>query len=113
MSYYSNALKLKAEIDNHKKVAETVEAAGGIKVTRTQSDKLGFDWDNYYVNDILVKQVYVEREIAVGTAENPIVWKETMQLITNAFYIHDEVRKVWTGETGESALWTDERWEVF
>ena len=84
-----------------------VQAAGGITEDLTQSDKLGYDWRNIYVNKILVRQVYVEQTVKAGTAENPIVWKAGMLLIQNAYYTHNGETKVWMGEAGATAKWTD------
>lgn len=84
-----------------------VQAAGGITSTITQSDKLGFDWKNIFVNDILVRQEYVEQAVKRGTAENPIAWEAGMALIQNAYYIHDGSTKVWMGEAGATAAWDD------
>lgn len=84
-----------------------VQAAGGITSTLTQSDKLGFDWRNIYVNDILVRQEYVEQPIKRGTADNPIEWQPDMQLIQNAYYTHGGETKVWMGTAGAKAEWTD------
>lgn len=88
--------------------AEQVNAAGGIREEITQSDKIGFDWRIFYVNNIAVRKDYVEQEIPYGTANNPIVWKEGMSLIQNAYYIHDGVRKVWTGDTGAMVAWDND-----
>ena len=62
--------KLKTAIKDGKLVQE----AGGITEDVTQSDKLGYDWRNIYVNDILVRQEYVEQAVKQGTADNPITW---------------------------------------
>lgn len=85
-----------------------VRAAGGITQELAQSDKLGYDWRNIYVNDILVRQEYVEQAEPVGTAGNPIHWVAGMTLIQNAYYAHDGEVKVWMGEAGAMADWTDE-----
>ena len=84
-----------------------VARAGGISVAVEQSDKLGFDWRNIYVNDILVRQEYVEQAVKAGTADNPIVWKAGMSLIQNAYYTHGGETKVWMGEAGATTKWTD------
>lgn len=109
MSYLNNAKILKAEIDANRKTVQQVEAAGGIREEITQSDKIGFDWRVFCVNDIAVRKEYIEQEIPFGTADNPIVWKEGMSLIQNAYYIHNGVRKVWTGDTGATAAWDDDK----
>lgn len=101
--------KLKTAIKDGK----LVQAAGGITEAVTQSDKLGFDWRNIYVNKILVRQEYVEQEIKVGTADNPIIWKDGMTAYTNFHYVRDGVRKVWTGENSEMPSWDDERFVEF
>lgn len=84
-----------------------VQAAGGITEDVTQSDKLGYDWRNIYVNKILVRQVYVEQAVKAGTADNPIVWASGMPLIQNAYYTHNGETKVWMGAAGKEADWTD------
>lgn len=84
-----------------------VQAAGGITEDLTQSDKLGYDWRNIYVNKILVRQVYVEQAVKAGTADNPIVWASGMALIQNAYYTHNGETKVWMGAAGAKAKWTD------
>lgn len=84
-----------------------VQAAGGITENVTQSDKLGYDWRNIYVNKILVRQVYVEQAVKAGTSDNPIVWKSGMSLIQNAYYTNNGEIKVWMGEAGKQAEWTD------
>ena len=89
------------------KDGKLVQAAGGITSTVTQSDKLGFDWKNIYVNDILVRQEYVEQAVKYGTADNPIVWASGMALIQNAYYTYNGETKVWMGAAGATAKWTD------
>ena len=84
-----------------------VARAGGISVAVEQSDKLGFDWRNIYVNKILVRQEYVEQAVKFGTANNPIVWASGMPLIQNAYYTHNGEIKVWMGTAGATAKWTD------
>ena len=95
--------QMKAAIQDGK----LVQAAGGIASTLMQSDKLGFDWKNIYVNDILVRQEYVEQAVKRGTADNPIAWASGMALIQNAYYTHNGETKVWMGEAGKKAKWTD------
>ena len=95
--------KLKTAIKDGK----LVQASGGITENVTQSDKLGYDWSNIYVNKILVRQVYVEQAVKAGTADNPIAWEPDMQLIQNAYYTYNGEIKVWMGEAGKKADWTD------
>lgn len=83
-----------------------VQATGGITEDVTQSDKLGYDWRNTYVNKILVRQVYVEQDVKQGTADNPIAWAPRMALIQNAYYTHNGEIKVWMGEAGARANWS-------
>lgn len=89
------------------KDGKLVQAAGGITSTVTQSDKLGYDWKNFFVNDILVRREYVEQAVKYGTADNPIVWSSGMPLIQNAYYTYNGETKVWMGEAGATAKWTD------
>lgn len=73
-----------------------VQAAGGITQRMEQSDKLGFDWRIFTVNDVDVRKDYVEQETPVGTsADNPIEYTEGVPLINNAFYRVDGVIKVY------------------
>lgn len=73
-----------------------VQAAGGITQRMEQSDKLGFDWRIFTVNDVDVRKDYVEQENPVGTsADNPIEYTEGVPLINNAFYRVDGVIKVY------------------
>lgn len=90
-----------------------VARAGGISMTVEQSDKLGFDWYVYSVNDIVVRKEYAAQETPVGTADNPIVWKDGMTAYPNFYYTKDGVRKVWTGENSEMPSWDDERFVEF
>lgn len=76
-----------------------VRSLGGFVITTEQSDKLGSDWIVYSLNDIVVKKDYIEQENPVGTsAENPIIYKEGIPLINNAYYSVDGVIKVWMEE---------------
>ena len=83
-----------------------VQAAGGITTTVTQSDKLGYDWKNFFVNDVPVRREYIEQAVKAGTADNPIVWKAGMSLIQNAYYTYNGETKVWMGEAGATADWS-------
>ena len=80
------------------KTLSTVQALGGLKSETVQSDKLGFDWRNIYVGDVLVRQEYVEQEHPTGTVDNPIVYAEGVPLINNAYYLKDGVLYVWMEE---------------
>ena len=84
-----------------------VARAGGISLALKQSDKLGFDWRIYSVNDVVVRKDYIEQEVKAGTTDNPIAWKTDMPLIQNAYYTHNGETKVWMGEAGATAKWTD------
>lgn len=62
-----------------------------VRTETTQSDKLGFDWVETYVGDVVVKKEYVEQENPVGTsADNPIRYEEGVPLINNAFYLRED-----------------------
>lgn len=69
---------------------ETVRAARGISTRTEQSDKIGYDWVIYTVNDIDVRKDYVEQADPKGTsAENPIIWVDGMTPVNNAYYLKD------------------------
>ena len=89
------------------KDGKLVQEAGGITTTVTQSDKLGYDWKNFFVNDILVRREYIEQAVKAGTADNPIAWVSGMPLIQNAYYTHNGEIKIWMGTAGKKADWTD------
>ena len=76
----------------------TIQQLGGIKTETAQSDKLGYDFKNVYVGDVLVRQEYVEQEHPTGTADNPIVYAEGVPLINNAYYLKDGKKYVWMEE---------------
>lgn len=78
------------------KDGKMVQAAGGITITTAQSDKLGFDWKVYSVNDVIVRKDYIEQANPVGTsAENPIEYADGVPLINNAYYRVDGQIKVY------------------
>ena len=68
---------------------EQFEKLGGITEKVEQSDKIGFDWHNYYVGDKLVKSEYVEQDNPVGTANNPFIWSPGVRLILNGYYTYN------------------------
>lgn len=76
----------------------TIQTLGGIRTETVQSDKVGCDWKNVYVGDVLVRQEYVEQEVKTGTEDNPIVYEEGMPLINNAYYLKDGKKYVWMEE---------------
>lgn len=82
-----------------------IQLLGGISIEVVQSDKVGFNWHNYYVGETLVKQEYVEQENPVGTESNPFEYVEGMQLVNNAYYKKDGKIYVWMDEWVE---WTTE-----
>ena len=77
---------------------EQVEKLGGITEKIEQSDKIGYDWHNYYVGDKLVKSIYVEQDTPVGTADNPFAWSPGMKLIPNGYYTYGGKRYVAVAE---------------
>lgn len=68
---------------------EQFEKFVGITEKIEQSDKIGFDWHNYYVGDKLVKSEYVEQDNPIGTQNNPFVWSPGMRLILNGYYTYN------------------------
>ena len=84
------------------KDGKLVQAAGGIAIATEQSDKLGFNWTVYSVNDVVVRKEYVAQENPVGTsAENPIEYEDGVPLINNAYYRKNGKIYVWMGEWAE------------
>lgn len=75
-------------------LGETVEKLGGITEKVEQSDKIGFDWHNYYVGDKLVKSEYVEQDNPIGTQNNPFEWTPGMKLMPNGYYTYGGRRYV-------------------
>nr|DAQ25753.1 MAG TPA: hypothetical protein [Caudoviricetes sp.] len=86
---------------------ETVEKLGGITEKIEQSDKIGYDWHNYYVGDKLVKSIYVEQDNPVGTQDNPFTWESGMKLILNGYYSYNGKRYVAIQEGSPTEI-TDE-----
>nr|DAI28941.1 MAG TPA: hypothetical protein [Caudoviricetes sp.] len=80
------------------KTLSTIQTLGGLKSETVQSDKIGFDWRNIYVGDVLVRQEYVEQEHPTGTVDNPIVYADGVPLINNAYYLKDDALYVWMNE---------------
>lgn len=82
----------------------TVQALGGIKSETVQSDKIGYDWRNIYVGEVMVRQEYVEQANPTGTLDNPIIYAEGTPLINNAYYL----------KNGELYVWMEEwvKWEA-
>lgn len=104
------ARAIRKKMDENQKVVDMVAAAGGITATLEQSDKLGFDWRVYAVNNVVVRKEYVRQAHPVGTADNPIVWAADTRLIPNGCYTHDGTVKVWMGEAGVTADWNNDAW---
>ena len=69
--------------------SEQFEKFVGITEKIEQSDKIGYDWHNYYVGDKLVKSEYVEQDNPIGTQNNPFVWSPGMRLILNGYYTYN------------------------
>ena len=82
------------------KDGKTVQAAGGIAVTMQQSDKLGYDWKVYSVNDVVVRKEYIAQTVPVGTipSTTPMVCRSSITPITGWTA---RSRFIWTaGSTG-------------
>lgn len=87
--------KLLAAIKTDHANAKVIDACGGLTTTTTQSDKIGYDWYNVYVGDVLVRQEYVQQDNPTGTESNPIVYADGVPLINNAFYLRDGKKYVY------------------
>lgn len=91
---------------------EQVGKLGGITEKIEQSDKIGFEWHNYYVNKILVRSDYVKQENPVGVADNPFIWESGMKLILNGYYKYNGKRYVAIKEGSPTEI-TDEYFVKF
>lgn len=91
---------------------ETVERLGGITEKIEQSDKIGFNWHNYYVGDKLVKSIYIEQDNPIGTQDNPFEWSPGMQLILNGYYTYGGKRYVAVADGSPETI-TDEYFVEF
>lgn len=72
-----------------KEILDKVAKYGGFKTKQVQSDKLGFDWIEEYLGEILLTKTYVQQTNPVGTKDNPIEYSDGIQLIDNAYYMKD------------------------
>lgn len=86
---------------------EQVEKLGGITEKIEQSDKIGYNWHNYYVGDKLVKSIYIEQDNSVGTQDNPFEWTPGMQLILNGYYTYNGKRYVAIAEGSPETITTE------
>lgn len=73
----------------------------GVSLYRTYSDA------GYLIRQTQTGAEYAEAIDVAGTPDNPIVWASGMALIQNAYYTHNGETKVWMGEAGKQAEWTD------
>lgn len=90
--------ELLSNIKSDHSTAKSIDALGGMTTEIVQSDKIGFDWENIYVGEVLVRQEYVQQENPTGTEDNPIVYTDGTPLINNAYYLKDGKIYVWMGE---------------
>ena len=88
----------KSAVQSAQETLNTIQTLGGLKSDVVQSDKIGYDWRNIYVGDVLVRQDYVEQEHPTGTVDNPITYTEGTPLIENAYYLKDGSLYVWMGD---------------
>ena len=91
----NNTRKLEEAIGRYELV---VEALGGIREETVQSDKLGYNFNNIYVGETLVRQEYAQQDNPTGTEDNPIEYTDGTPLINNAYYRKDDKIYVWMEE---------------
>lgn len=92
---YSSVVTDEAAEAEKEKTLALVKEYGGFNTKTVQSDKIGFDWREEYLGNVLLTRTYVAQETPVGTADNPIEYYEGVQLIDNAYYMKDGVRQVY------------------
>lgn len=75
--------------------------------------KVGYKWQPLYNGSAFGWELVPDPD-AVGTADNPVIWVAGVRLIPNAYYLHDDVRYVYTGEIGRAGeTWDETTMEEF
>ena len=93
------------KIKQSKFIEDKIDTFGGFTNKTVQSDKIGYDWIEEYLGDVLVKQTYVEQENPVGVADNPFNFTVGVQLMPNAYYMYKDERYVYVGESKIAKKW--------
>lgn len=102
------------KIKKSKIISDKIKVFGGLSQKITQSDKLGYNWVEYYVGETLVNQTYVKQENPVGVADNPFEFAEGVMLIPNAYYTYNGKRYVYISTESKTATgWDDSEFEEF
>ena len=76
-----------------------VARAGWISVAVEQSDKLGFDWNVYAVNDVVVRKDYVEQKLQWELRATPSYGKMARRLIRTSI-----TRRTASGKSGQEQI---------
>lgn len=98
---YSELLK---KIKEDRSLAATINSLGGLNTKTVQSDKIGYDWLETYIGDVLMRQEYIEQEIVIGNRDNPFHYDDEAPRVNNAFYIDDD-GNMYVYMSGEFVEW--------
>lgn len=99
------------KIRKSKEIENKVNSYGGFNTKIIQSDKIGFNWEEEYLGEKLIKQTYVEQDNPVGVRDNPFNFELGCQLIPNAFYRYND--KIYVYVNDEIAIANDFNAEDF
>lgn len=89
--------KLLAQIKADKKIVDQINSLGGLQEKYSQSDKIGYDFKELYLGDILLKKEYSPQEDKKGTQDNPLVFSKGIPLIPNVFYSYQNNKYIYIG----------------
>lgn len=97
--------KLLTQIKADKKIVDQVNSLGGFQEKNSQSDKLGYDFKELYLGDILLKKEYSPQEVQKGTQDNPFIFSQGIPLIPNAFYSYNNNKYIYIGQAKTANNW--------
>jgi len=94
-----NVFELAAQIHAAKAKADMLDKLGEVTTETTASDKVGFLWTIYKVNDVVVRKEYIADPDAQGTSADTAIDLEMGAVIKpNTYYRYDGKVYVYMGE---------------
>lgn len=81
-------------------VIDFIEANYDLKKVVEPGDKVGYNFEIYYLGETEVYRAYVVDTNAFGSKENPCKFIEGMTMTQNAYYTDGKTLKVWFGAQG-------------